>query len=127
MTALKWEHVDLLNGVLTVKEGKGKKTAWVALSQTLSEALEGAEQHEGFVLPCRVSQSVYERLESLCRRAKVRFKGVHALRHSSGTRLHEETGDLALVADHLRHSSLDTARGYAKANNVQLKKALGEW
>jgi integrase/recombinase XerC len=127
MTALRWEHVDLLNAVLTVYEGKGKKTAWVALSQTLSEALEAAGQREGFVLPCRASQSVYERVESLCRRAKVRFKGVHALRHSSGTRLHEETGDIVLVADHLRHSSLDTARGYAKSNNTRVRKAVGGW
>lgn len=57
----------------------------------------------------------------------MKFKGVHALRHASGTRLRDETRDLALVTDHLRHSSLDTARGYAKANNMQLKKALGEW
>lgn len=79
------------------------------------------------MLPCRSRQAVYERLEVACKQAKIKFKGVHALRHASGTRLREETGDLALVADHLRHSSLDTARGYAKANNVQLKKALGEW
>ena len=42
-------------------------------------------------------------------------KGVHALRHALGTRLEEEAGDLALVTDHLRHSSLATARGYAEA------------
>jgi len=29
--------------------------------------------------------------------------------------------------DAAARSSLGTARGYAKANNVQLKKALGEW
>jgi len=129
MTALKWEHVDLLNGVLTVKEGKGKKTGVVALSQTLSHELEAVptEQRQGFVLPCRSSQSVYERLESLCRRARVRFKGVHALRHSAGTRLQEETGNIVLVADHLRHSSLDTARGYAKSSDSRVKKAVGEW
>ncbi len=56
---------------------------------------------------------MYERLEAACKQAGVRFKGVYVLRHASGTRLKEETGDLALVADHLRHSSMDTARGYA--------------
>lgn len=64
------------------------------------------------MLPCRSRQSVYERLEAACKQARVKFKGVHALRHASGTRLKEETGDLALVADHLRHTSMDTARGY---------------
>lgn len=79
------------------------------------------------MLPCRSRQAASQRLEAACRQARVKFKGVHALRHASGTRLREDTGDLALVADHLRHSSLDTARGYAKANNMQLKKALEEW
>ena len=48
------------------------------------------------------------------------------MRYASGARLREDTGDLALVADLLRHSSLDTARDYAKADNRQLKRALGE-
>ena len=77
--------------------------------------------------PCRERQGVYTRIKSACKQAGLKIKGVHALRHTSGTRLSDETGNLAMVADHLRHSSLDTARGYAKANNVQFKKALGEW
>ena len=129
MTALRWEHVDLGDGFLKVVAGKGGKTARVYLTPTLTKALESIslEQRTGFVLPCRSRQSVYERLEAACKQARVRFKGVHALRHASGTRLKEETGDLALVADHLRHNSMDTARGYAKADNRQLRRALGEW
>lgn len=129
MTALRWEHVDLGDGSLKVVAGKGGKTAGVYLTPMLAKALETTppEQRTGFVLPCRSRQSVYERLEAACKQAKVRFKGVHALRHASGTRLKEETGDLALVADHLRHNSMDTARGYAKADNRQLRRALGGW
>lgn len=78
-------------------------------------------------MPARSWVAVYKRLEAARRTAKVKFKGVHALRHACRTRLYYETGDLALVADHLRHNSLDTARGYAKANNAQLQKAVGEW
>ena len=129
MTALKWDDVDLSGAVLRVVEGKGGKTARVNLTPTLVAALEDAplEQRVGYVLPCRSQQAVYGRLEVACRQAKVTFKGVHALRHASGTRLRDETGDLALVADHLRHSGLEMARTYAKANNTQLRRALGEW
>ncbi len=129
MTALKWEDVNLSESVLRVVNGKGGKTARVYLTPTLVSALEATPLNErtGYVLPSRSRQSVYERLEAACRQAKVTFKGVHALRHASGTRLRDETGDLALVADHLRHSSLDTARSYAKSDNRQLKRALGEW
>jgi integrase/recombinase XerC len=129
MTALQWDDVNLSEGVMRVIAGKGGKSARVYLTKTLTEALEAVplEQRTGHVLPCRSRQAVYQRLEAACKQARIKFKGVHALRHASGTRLREDTGDLALVADHLRHSSLDTARGYAKANNVQLKRALGEW
>ena len=129
MTALEWEDIDLGSGTLKVVAGKGGKTARVNLSSTLVEALEQVplERRSGYLLPARSRITVYKRLEAACRVAKVKFKGVHALRHSSGTRLHDETGDLALVADHLRHNSLDTARGYAKVNNAQLKKAVGDW
>ena len=129
MTALKWEDIDLGSGTLKVVAGKGGKTARVNLSSTLVDTLEQVplEKRRGYLLPARSRIAVYKRLEAACRVAKVKFKGVHALRHSSGTRLHDETGDLALVADHLRHNSLDTARGYAKVNNAQLKKAVGDW
>ncbi len=129
MTALKWEDIDLGSATLKVVAGKGGKTARVNLSSTLVEALEQVplDKRSGYLLPARSRIAVYKRLEAACRVARVKFKGVHALRHTSGTRLHDETGDLALVADHLRHSSLDTARGYAKANNAQLKKAVAEW
>ena len=129
MTALKWDDVNLVEAVLRVVAGKGGKTARVYLTPTLVAALETTplEQRTDYVLPCRSRYSVHARLEVACKQARVTFKGVHALRHASGTRLRDETGDLALVADHLRHSSLDTARGYAKASNAQLKRALGEW
>ena len=55
--------------------------------------------------------------------AKVRFEGgAHALRHTSGTCLQDETRDIALVADHLKHVSLNTARSYTRASHVQLKR-----
>lgn len=129
MTALRWEDVDTSGDSLTVREGKGNKTARISLSASLVRALERVppEERLGHVLPCRSRQAVFERLETLCRRARIACKGVHALRHSAGTRLRAETGDLSLVADHLRHASLDMARSYAKADNTRLKKAVGEW
>lgn len=129
MTALKWDDIDLGSATLKVVAGKGGKTARVNLSSTLVDVLEHVPlaQRTGYLLLARSRVAVYKRVEAACRVAKVKFKGVHALRHAAGTRLRDETGDLALVADHLRHASLDTARGYAKASNAQLKKAVREW
>ncbi len=129
MTALRWQDIDLANARLKVRSGKGGKAALVELSGSLVTALGEMPQasREGYVLPCRAQQSVYERLATLCRTARVPVRGVHALRHAAGTRLRAETGDLAIVADHLRHATLETARGYAKTNNAPLKRTLGSW
>ena len=129
MTNLKWQDIDLSEGTLRVVSGKGGKTATVNLSNTLIEELERVplDKRTGYLLPARSRIAVYKRLESACRAARIKFKGVHALRHASGTRLLEDTGDITLTADHLRHASLDTARGYAKRSNKELKKAVGEW
>ena len=129
MTNLKWEDINLSEGTLKVVSGKGGKTATVNLSSTLSQELERVplDKRTGYLLPARSRIAVYKRLESACRAARIKFKGVHALRHASGTRLLEDTGDITLTADHLRHSSPDTARGYAKRSNKELKKAVGEW
>ena len=129
MTALEWEDLDLGSALLKVRKGKGDKAGTIYLSPSLVEALEAVllEERHGFVLPCRSRQTVSQRLEGLCRRARVKFKGVHALRHAAGTRLRAEQQDLALVADHLRQSTLETARGYAKRENKRLREAVGEW
>lgn len=129
MTELRWEDLDLSEGKLTVRQGKGGKRGSVFLSQTLVQVLEQVRptERQGHVLPCRTRQAVYGRLKSACRQAKVRFKGVHALRHSAGTRIRHEQSDLALVAEHLRHASLDTARGYAHTDNRRLRQAVEGW
>lgn len=138
MLRLTWSEVDLRHGELVVREGKGGKTATVALSPRLAVALAdykratGAElsvavRERPSVLELRSQYGVYNRLRTLCHRADVLFKGVHALRHSAGTRLYQQTGDLGQVQDHLRHSTLDMARRYARSDRRKLRANLDDW
>lgn len=134
MLALAWDAVDLRAGQLTVRGGKGNKTAVVDLTPKLAAALleyrramdlSGVERRT--VLELRSQFGVFNRLEKLCARTEVEFKGVHALRHSAGTRLYRQTGDLGLVQDHLRHATLDMARHYAKSDRRRLRSNLQDW
>ena len=129
MTALKWEDIDLGSATLKVVAGKGGKTARVNLSSTLVETLEHVplEKRTGYHRLSPPARGLPCTSGSRRPAGSPKFKGVHALRHAAGTRLRDQTGDLALVADRPRHSSLGTARGYAKASSQQLKKAVGEW
>ncbi len=67
------------------------------------------------------------RLQKVCRRAGVPYKGVHALRHYAGTRLMQQTGSLEHVARHLGHTQIETSRIYAKWSDETLREVLSEW
>lgn len=134
MLRLRWDDVDLAARELLVRGGKGGKTALVTLTPKLAPALltyrraRGvAEGVEAPVLELRSQYGVFNRLKRLCQRAEVTFKGVHALRHSAGTRLYRQTGDLGQVQDHLRHATLDMARRYAKSDRRRLRHSLDGW
>jgi len=66
-------------------------------------------------------------MQRLCRRAKVTYRGLHSLRHHAGTRLYRETDNLDAVARLLGHSSLETARVYAKWADESTREVLGKW
>lgn len=134
MLRLTWDDIDLRRGELLVKGGKGNKTALVSLTPKLAAALRELK-HEAtidgdgrpHVLLLRSQYGVFHRLERLCLRAHVDFKGIHALRHAAGTRLYRQTGDLGQVQDHLRHATLDMARRYAKSDRRRLQQSLADW
>jgi integrase len=46
----------------------------------------------------------------------------HCFRHGLGSKMLEETGDLAAVQDLLGHASPETTRRYAKLSHKHLKK-----
>ncbi|MEJ2291653.1 MAG: site-specific integrase [Deinococcales bacterium] len=134
MLRLRWDEVSLPRRELMVRGGKGGKTALVTLTPKLAEALltYGRARHVAgdgveHVLELRSQYGVFNRLRRLCERAEVEFKGVHALRHSAGTRLYRQTGDLGQVQDHLRHATLDMARRYAKSDRRRLRRSLDGW
>jgi integrase/recombinase XerC len=125
---LRWADIDLVRRRLVVRRGKGGKTRSVSISGTLAAALQcAARDRSGFVLPYRRTITVWRHMRALCAAAGVAPKGVHALRHSAGTRLYAETSDLETTARHLGHSTLETARVYAKWSDRRLTETVGEW
>lgn len=129
LTALTWEDLDLGRRVLVVQAGKGRKRRTVRLSGRLADALRALHTPgaSGGVLPFSSRVTAWRRLRTLANQAGIEARGVHALRHTAGTRLYRERRDLALVASHLGHAALDTARVYAKLGGEDLLEAVEEW
>ncbi|WP_407572884.1 tyrosine-type recombinase/integrase [Deinococcus altitudinis] len=123
--ALDWSNVQLAAGELLVRSGKGGKQRRVAMGNSLIHVLEGM-QSEGEVIGGSYPAAV-ERLQRLCTRAAVQYRGYHALRHYAGTRLTREGASLDDVARHLGHSVLETARIYAKWSDDGLRRRIAGW
>ncbi|QFP75046.1 tyrosine-type recombinase/integrase (plasmid) [Deinococcus sp. AJ005] len=122
---LHWDDVTIEARVLTVRNGKGGKQRRVAMGESLKTALEALPEGDwviGGSYPAAV-----ERLQRLCTRAGVPYRGHHALRHYAGTRLTREGASLDDVARHLGHAALETARIYAKWSDEGLRGRMAGW
>lgn len=128
--ALRWEDLDLDGRELMVRNGKGGKQRRVVLSASAAEALRKIaplEKPSGYVLSYRTPHEARARMQRLCKRAGVAYKGIHSLRHTAGTRLFRETESMEDTARHLGHTSIETTRVYAKWSNQRLQATVGEW
>ncbi len=126
---VRWADVDLERRRVRVRAGKGGKTRVVVMSRTLQAALRDLPRAAGtiYIVRAKNTDAARERLERLCRRAGVRPRGFHALRHYAGTRLFRQTGNLDAAARQLGHAQLETTRVYAKWSDDSLDASVGEW
>ena len=134
-TALQPEHLDLMSGKLTIREGKGAKdrTLWIGdeLRDEIGEWLDRRAESE-FLLPTRkgtrVATSHLRRsVKRYARKAgtgEVERVSPHTLRHTFATRLYRETGNIRLVQKALGHSDLSTTMIYTHVVDEELEVAL---
>ena len=127
ITHLKWGDIDLEGGALTVQNGKGGKTRRVLLSASLLADLRelGVKEPDISVIG-RTPEAARGRLRTLCARLGVPYLGLHALRHTAGTRLVRAGFQLQDVAEHLGHTDVQTARTYGKWADDRLRDYMGE-
>ena len=113
--------------------GKRQKRQSVPLSRSLHQALAhwlAATSGVGpQVISARKVSYVQERIRALCARTGVPYsrRQVHGLRHSAGTRVYAETGDILAVRDHLRHADITSSEIYVEYARQGRKSVVGEW
>jgi len=138
MVGLRWADIDLDAGRLVVKRGKGGKRRTIPLAPLLADALRGTARSSAFVLALEQERrtagtaetryrAAIRHLRRACSRAGVTPKGLHALRHSAGTRLYEQSGDVELVSRLLGHESIATSTIYIKRSDKKLARAMEQW
>ncbi|GGJ70076.1 tyrosine-type recombinase/integrase [Deinococcus aquiradiocola] len=108
-------RVPDVQGTRAVVHGKGGKTRVVPLSRRLRDALRAlpALGEDGHLFGWTYPQATY-RMQKAFRAAgrADAWRGFHAARKHSGTRLYSATKDFTRVGLFLGHSSVDTTRRY---------------
>ncbi|GEM48653.1 tyrosine-type recombinase/integrase [Deinococcus cellulosilyticus] len=126
---LTWGDVDLDRKQIRV-DGKGGKVARVPIPAGLRALLEAAPKGQGEgvrVVAWERPNTIRDHIKAVCKRAKVKYRGVHSLRHYAGTYLYRQTKNLDMVARVLRHSNIETSRVYAKYGEDMYQDVLDAW
>jgi site-specific recombinase XerC len=127
---LEWSDVNLVARRLHVI-GKGNKEAYVPIVAPLAAIIAQGDGHRGRIVtsptgraltPTRVSQVVNAHLRRVGADCTA-----HQLRHYAGTRMLELEGDLLVVRDFLRHSSVAQTECYAQLAGGRLAAAAAKW
>jgi len=127
MCGLYGRDVDLAEGVIEIRTDLGRQPRRVAMSSSLIGILEGLGRAADQPLLGLTDSGVRKRLVRLCLQAGAPYRGVHALRHSAGTRVLRDGGSLEDAARHLGHSNLETARVYAKWADTRPREHVSGW
>lgn len=139
VTALTWGDVQYDQATLAIRDGKtGSRT--VFFNDTVREMLKArqGDKKTGLIFPIETGSKKGQRQESISRtfpreadklfnrgvtdrRLRVTF---HTLRHTFGTHVYGNTGDLYLTQKALGHRTMVMAQRYAKMSEARLKEAF---
>ncbi len=132
LAALKLADIDYSRNLISIIEGKGKKSRLVLLPDYVNQHLkEYLDQHHplkflfegtppGTPLSTRTFQAIFE---NALARSGIRKKcGIHSLRHSFATHLLENGTDLRFIQALLGHSSTKTTERYTHVTRKNLIK-----
>lgn len=117
---LKINDVDLENGLLYIKKGKGKKRRVIPFTKQVQKdfifSIENRNKEENLL---NITGSrMYEEFKKLLKKADLYKKGftLHCLRHTIATQLLEQGMELEKVRDFLGHQYLGTTQIYTRIN-----------
>lgn len=128
---LVWDDLDEGRRRIRVNKGKGRKMRVVNMSRSLLEAVRAYRTSlgipKGRLFSFKGRSGAVKRMDDIILQSGVRFRGFHAFRKHSGTKLMAQVKDVARVAKHLGHSDTNVTRTYAQLPTDDLRDTLDDW
>ncbi len=135
-TSLELNDLDMENGIVHIRDGKGGKDRRLAMSSDLKEELEAyldevrPDVESDFVFATERSGSLSRVYYNSCLKGAVDRAGIdkditaHCIRHTTAALLVKKGKDLATVQRILGHEDLKTTSIYVHSDMTQVRDAL---
>lgn len=126
--SLTWFNVDLLRGVLNVRQTKNNKDRYVPINQTVREMLESLPHVSEYVFPSPKTRGrivdVKTSFDRARRKAKLEDFRFHDLRHTAATRMADNGADAFTLASIFGWSDIRMALRYTHATDEAKRRAV---
>jgi integrase len=125
--SLKWEHVDMERGLITLLHPKGGRTIKLPLNNMAIDVLKSIERKDSiYVFPGQsggklTDVSCWKRIKKLAK-LPVEFR-LHDLRHNYASTLVSGGVDIFTVSRLLSHKDVGTTKRYAHLSDAAMKSA----
>ena len=133
LLTLRWENVNLKNGIIHVTKTKSGKNRWVPLTKTSSEILAGLNRirliDNPYIFHGNIKGECLKDLpnhwEEYLKQAGIEDFQFHDLRHTCASQIAECTGDLYGLKKLMGHSTMEMTERYAHLCQDHLRKLVG--
>ena len=129
LVSFKWTDLDVQEGIIWVRSGKGNKDRMTILSKGLCEELQKLKLNSSsdYIFGTSngkiTTRSVQKSISNNAKKAGLTKKVTpHMLRHSFATHLMESGTDIRMIQELLGHSNLQTTQIYTQVSNEAKKK-----
>ena len=126
---LKWDDVDLKNGVIAVKGTKTKYDRYIPISEALRGVLEGIKKNQGLYVFNNNGAKIgdFKRsFKTACRNAGLKDLRIHDLRHVFASKMVMNGTSLYITGELLGHRTTQMTKRYSHLVPDTLRKAVNE-
>ena len=125
---LKWEDIDLQNGIISIKATKTKEDRRIPISNILKELLSNMERTSEYVFARngRRIKHFYKSFYSACLKLELKDFHIHDLRHVFASKMVMNGTSLYITGELLGHKTPNMTKRYSHLIPETLKKAVDE-
>ena len=130
MLNLKWDDVDMKNGIIAIKGTKTKYDRYIPISEALRGILEGIERNQDSLYVFNNNGAKigdFKRsFHTACRNARLKHLRIHDLRHVFASKMVMNGTSLYITGELLGHKTTQMTKRYSHLVPETLKKAVND-